>query len=298
MDVLVTGGDGFVGRNLCAELAERDHDVTSLSRSPDATVLPDDVDVATGDVTDYESIEAAFESREVVVNLVALSPLFEPDGGSSMHESVHLGGTQNCVKAAESQGVDRFVQMSALGADEEGKTHYIRAKGRAETVVRESDLDWTVFRPSVVFGPGGEFVSFTDRLTTPYVSALPGGGATRFQPIFVEDLVRLVADAIETDSMTHRTYEIGGPEVLTLAQVATLIHRSRGRSLTVVPIPMAMAGIGLTLAGKIPGFPMGRDQYRSLTFDNTVGHNDIDAFDLEADELTTLRTFLGQDGRN
>jgi NADH dehydrogenase len=293
MNVLVVGGDGFIGQYLCTELVECGHEVTSLSRSPDQGALPDAVSTAAVDVTDYDSIEPAFEGRDAVVNLVALSPLFQPSGGNEMHETVHLGGTRNCVRAAEEHGVDRFVQQSALGADPEGTTHYIRAKGKAEDVVRASGLDWVIFRPSIVFGEGGEFVSFTTKLTTPYVTGLPGGGRTRFQPIHVEEFVPMVAAALEDEAHVGETYEIGGPEVVTLAEVAKLAYRARGKSLTILPVPMVLAGLGLSVAGAIPGFPMGADQYRSLQFDNSVADNDVDAFGVDVADLTTLATYLG-----
>lgn len=295
MNVLAVGGDGFLGRYLCRELVAREHDVTVLSRSPDREVLPDEVETVSGDVTDYDSIEDAFEGRDAAVNFVALSPLFKPSGGEEMHETVHLGGTRNCVRAAEERGVDRFVQMGALGADPEGATHYIRAKGKAEDVVRSSDLEWVVMQPSIVFGDGGEFIPFTRKLTTPYVTGLPGGGKTRFQPIYVEEFAPMLADAVERDEHVGNTYEIGGPEVLTLAEVAKLAHRARGKPLVVLPVPMALAGVGLTLAGAIPGFPMGPDQYRSLKFDNSVADNGVDAFGVDAAGLTTVAEYLGVD---
>jgi NADH dehydrogenase len=213
-----------------------------------------------------------------------------------MHERVHLGGTENVVRAAESHGVGRLVQMSALGADPDGPTAYVRAKGKADRVVRDSSLDWTVVRPSVVFGDGGEFVSFTRKLTTPYVTALPGGGKTRFQPVWVGDLAPMLADALASDDHVGETYELGGPEVLTLADVARLTYRAEGRSLVVLPVPMALARVGLTLAGAVPGFPMGADQYRSLEFDNTVADNDVAAFGRDPATLRTLADYLGVGG--
>ncbi|WP_135536229.1 complex I NDUFA9 subunit family protein [Halostella pelagica] len=292
MKILVTGGTGFIGEKLCRELDDRGHDVTALARSPDEADLPETVELAMGDVTAYDSIEGAFTDQDAVVNLVALSPLFKPKGGAT-HESVHLGGTENVVRAAEDHGVGRLVQMSALGADPDGPTAYIRAKGKAETVVKDSDLDWTIIRPSVVFGEGGEFVSFTKKLTPPYLAPLPGGGKSRFQPIWVGDMVPILADAVEDESHVSETYEIGGPEVLTLADVAKRARRAAGQSVTVVPVPMALAGVGLTVAGAIPGFPMGADQYRSLKFDNTTNDNDVDAFGRDEASLTTLSSYLG-----
>jgi uncharacterized protein YbjT (DUF2867 family) len=292
MNVLVVGGSGFIGQRLCVELDERGHDVTGLAREPDDADLPDSVDTARGNVTAYDSIEPAFEGRDAVYNLVALSPLFEPAGGNERHVEVHRDGTENCLRAAAEHGVERFVQLSALGADPDGETHYIRAKGKAEELVRDTDIDWTIIRPSVVFGDGGEFVPFTRKLTPPVLAPLPGGGKTRFQPIFVGDLVPMLAACLDSDDHVGKTYELGGPAVLTLAEVAKLARRARGQSVRILPVPMALANVGLTLGSLIPGFPMGRDQYRSLTFDNTTEHNDIDAFDRSESELTTLAEYL------
>lgn len=293
MNVLIVGGSGFVGTALCRELSDRGHDVTALSRSPDDAALPADVTTAMGDVTAYDSIESHFAGQDAVVNLVALSPLFKPSGGDEMHDRIHRGGTEHCVRAAEEHDVSRFVQMSALGADPNGQTAYIRAKGDAEQIVRESGLDWVIFRPSVVFGDGGEFVPFTKKLAPPYVTALPGGGKTRFQPIWIGDLAPMLADAVEVDDHVGEAYDIGGPEVLTLAEVAKLAHSADGRPVNVVPVPMGLAGVGLSVAGKIPGFPMGADQYRSLKFDNTTADNDIEAFGVSASDLRTLSSYLG-----
>ena len=293
MDVLIVGGSGFVGTELTRELHGRGHAVTVLSRHPDDTDLPPAVTTVAGDVTDYDSIVDAFDGQDAVVNLVALSPLFEPRGGDEMHELVHLGGTEHCVEAAEAHGVQRFVQMSALGADPDGATAYIRAKGRAEAAVRDSDLEWTLVRPSVVFGDGGEFVSFTKKLTTPYVTGLPGGGKTRFQPIWVGDLAPMLADTLADDRHVGQTYELGGPEVLTLADVTRLVYRAEGRSVLILPVPMGLARVGLTVAGTLPVVPMGPDQYRSLRFDNTVADNDVVALGRDPTELRTFADYLG-----
>jgi NADH dehydrogenase len=292
MKILVVGGSGFIGSHLCRELKNRGHSVTALSRSPGNDDLPKGISKAMGNVTAYDSMHEAFDGMDVAVNLVALSPLFKPSGGDEMHDRVHRQGTENVVRACEEHGVSRLVQMSALGADPNGDTAYIRSKGQAEEIVTSSSLDWVIFRPSVVFGDGGEFVSFTKKLAPPYFTPLPGGGKTRFQPIWVKDLVPMLADACEDDDHVGETYEIGGPEQLTLAEVAETIHGAAGRSVTVVPVPMALAGVGLSVAGKVPGFPMGADQYRSLKFDNTTADNAIGAFGVSEADLTTLGSYL------
>ena len=290
MDVLVTGGDGFVGRYLCDELAERGHSVTALSRDPDPSVFDENVTTAVGDVTAYDSIVDTFAGHDAVVNLVALSPLFQPPSGTS-HREVHLHGTENAVRAAEEHSIKRFVQMSALGADSDGETAYIRTKGRAEGVVKDSDLDWTIFRPSVVFGDGGEFVSFTKKVTPPYLAPLPRGGRTRFQPIWVGDLAPMLADGLD-DEHTGETYELGGPAVLTLADVAKLAYRAEGKPVSVLPVPMGLTKLGMSAVGPLPVIPFGPDQARSLEMDNVVQQNDIGAFGRGESDLTTLASYL------
>ncbi|WP_424006757.1 complex I NDUFA9 subunit family protein [Haloferax denitrificans] len=299
MKVLVVGGSGFIGSHLCRELQSRGHSVTAMSRSPNSEDLPDGVEKAMGDVTDYDSIAGAFEGKDAVVNLVALSPLFEPSGGNRMHDIVHWQGTENVVKAAEANDVPRLVQMSALGADTDGDTAYIRSKGKAEGAVKSSGLDWVIFRPSVVFGDGGEFVSFTKRLKGMFAPGvplypLPGNGKTRFQPIWVGDLAPMLADAVEGDEHVGETYRIGGPEKLTLREITEMVYDAENKSITIVPLPMGLAGVGLTVLGAVPGFPMGKDQYRSLQFDNTTDRNDVGVFGVDVSSMKTLGTYLAE----
>lgn len=304
MELLVVGGTGFIGTHLCAELHDRGHEVTAMSRSPDDGGVPEGVEATAGDVTTYDSIEPAFEGVDAVVNLVALSPLFRPSGGDEMHYRIHRDGTENVVAAAEEHGVGRLVQLSALGADPDGETAYIRAKGQGEDIVRSSSLEWVILRPSVVFGDGGEFIPYTKQLAPAYLTPLPGGGKTRFQPIWIGDLAPMIADAATEDEHAGEIYELGGPETLTLAAIAKLAHAADGRPVNVLPIPMAVAGAGLKALGAVPesvldslpGVPrMGGDQYRSLRFDNTTDRNDVAAFGVDSDGLRTVGDYLGID---
>jgi len=293
MNVLVTGGTGFVGTSLCAELASLGHDVTALARTPgEADFGGADVETVAGDVTAYDSIAGAFEGQDAVVNLVALSPLFRPRGGNRQHFEVHLGGTENVVEAAEEHDVERIVQMSGVHADPNAETAYLQAKGRAEEVVRDSDRDWVIVRPTVLFGEGDEIVDFVKLVTTPYVTGLPGGGRQRFQPIWVEDAAPMLAAAAEDDAHVGETYEIGGPEVLTLREMTERIYEAEGKSVTVIPVPLALADVGLTMLGAIGG-PLGSDQAKSLRKDLAIEDNDIDAFGVDAADLMTFGEYLG-----
>lgn len=296
MNVLVVGATGFIGEVLCRELSDRGHAVTALSRSPDEGDLPESVRREMGDVTAYDSIESAFEGQDVVVNLVALSPLFRPDGGDRKHFEIHLQGTENVVEAAKEHGVPRVIQMSGIHADPDGETAYLQAKGQAEKVVESSGLDYVVFRPTVVFGEGAEFLSFTKTVAPRPVAPLPGGGGMKFQPVWLHDLVPMVADAVEDDSHDGSVYRIGGPEVLTLEEIAEMIHAADGHSFTSIPIPMAFADVGLSVLGALGG-PMGKDQARALRLDLVFEETDVDAFGYAEDDLTTLGEFLGLEER-
>jgi uncharacterized protein YbjT (DUF2867 family) len=299
MKVLVAGGTGFIGRHLCTELHDRGHDVTALARSPDASVVPEGVRTVEGDVTDPDSLVGPIEGQDVVVNLVSLSPLWEPEGGNEMHDRVHRQGTENLVRAAEEASVDRFVQMSGLITGDEDLTSYHRAKARAEGIVRDSDLEYVIYRPSIVFGDGDEIVGYTTKLKRMFAPVgplypLPGGGErTFFQLVHVEDLAPMLADAVEGDEHANQTYEIGGPKVYSLREMTELVFESRGRDITIVPLPMSLSKVGMSAMGAVPGFRLGPDQFRGLKADNRVSDNDVGVFGVSEEEMTTFEEYLG-----
>ena len=292
MRILVFGGAGFIGRHLCGELAERGHDVVAISRSPPEDVLPTGVETAAADVTDYASLEPICVNGDAIVNLVAKTPLYQPSGGESQHQAIHLQGTRNLVRAAGEAGIARFVQMSGHGASPDATTAYLQAKGRAEGVVQSSDLDWVIIRPTVVFGDESEFISFIGRLTTPYLTALPGGGHTPFQLLWVGDLAPMLADAVEDDEHVHQRYDLAGPTVYTLAEATRLYYEGKGQSVRILPIPMPLVRVGLTLASPIPFIPFGVHQYRGLQLENVVETNDVSAFGYDAAALMSLEAYL------
>lgn len=288
MDVLVAGGNGFIGRALCGVLADRGHGVTAASRSPDPATLPETVETATVDVTEPDLAETV-AGHDAVVNLVALPSHREPRGRT--HEAVHLGGTKHLVAACEEAGVDRFVQLSGLGVESGVETAYFDAKRRAEDVVRESALSWVIVRPSIVVGDGCAFLPFVESVVPPVVAPLPGGGhRPRLQPIWVGDLASMLADCVLAERHAGATYELGGPERLTFREVIEQVCQPR----LVVPVPWPVARLGFRLAEALPVVPLGMDQYCAFALDNTVADNDVDAFGIVEGELRTLAECLGE----
>ncbi|MFC6723019.1 NAD(P)H-binding protein [Halobium palmae] len=294
MDVLVCGGDGFVGQHLCADLVDRGHSVTALSRSPNPDVLPDEVETATGDVTEYESIEGAFEGKDAAVNLTALPPLHQPQPGT-FHDTVCIGGAVNAAHAASEHDVGRYVEMSSLGAEMDSPIAYWRTQGLGDLVVEYSDLDWVVLRPSFIFGEGSETIEFIKQYTTPYVTVLPEGGEEpTFQPIWVEDVATITAEALEDDKHIGNVYDFGGPEVLTFGEVTRMLYRAEGKSVKIFSVPMEFAKIGLRMLDPITAIPLGLDQARALEMSNVTDHNDIDAFGIDESDLFSLSAYLEQ----
>ena len=287
MKVYVTGGTGFVGSHLAHKLIWAGHDVTLGGLSTEGVIdLPEDAEVEEIDVTNPETLD--FSGHDAVIHLVGLSPLFEP---KVPYHNIHVEGTENVMEACEEADINRYIHMSALGADAEGDTEYLRTKGEAQTLVENSDLDWTVYRPSVIFGEGGQFIDFTESLLTPFVTALPGANP-KFQPLYVEDIGDLFVETVEDEKHIHQTYDLGGPEVRSMKDIAKLIERSKGRGLTVLPVPMPFVEIGMKVSEQM-GLKFGMDQYRSLKKNNIVEENDVKNFRKSVDEMETLSDYLG-----
>lgn len=301
MKILVTGGTGFVGTHLVNALARRGHDVAVLARNPDGARnrYNRPVERVRGNVLDVPSLTAALRGRDAVIHLVGIIH----EQGAQTFDRMHRQAAENVVAAAREAGVKRLVHMSAMGASEDAPSEYSRTKAAGERAVTQSDLDWTVFRPSIVFGPGDGFVSLLAPLVrkNPIFIPVIGRGETRFQPVSVYDVARVFADALEKPEAIRRTFEVGGPDVLTLneiyREIATVVGKRRK---PLVHFPLWW---GRFLAGRFEALarggwmqhpPLTRDQLKSLSRDN-VGDVSatVDVFDGEWREFRSgLREYL------
>lgn len=286
MKIFITGGTGFVGSHLTRKLTE-EHEVTVGGLEPGDSVLelPEDVERERIDVTEKATLD--FEGYDCVIHLVALSPLKKPP---VPYEHIHIDGTRNVVKQAEEDDVGIYFHMSALGADAEAKTDYLRTKGEAEKIVEGSDLNWRIFRPSTLFGDGGQFLYFISHMTTPYITVLPGKD-TRFQPLHVDDLTDMIIESLE-DEYSGRKFELGGPESLSLGEIADMIDESEGRNLKVLGLPGPMFLASMMVSEQLPLTPFGIDQYRSLKSDNVPEENQAGELGFEAEKLEKLEDYL------
>lgn len=223
--ILVAGGTGFIGKAIVRELLARDITVAVLSHRDGSSSMPLDgkrVELRTGDVTVAASLPAALAGVDTVVGAVQFTdfPNQNPSKGLTF-DNVDRRGTENLVAAAKAAGVRRYVYISGAGAAPDAQKIWFRAKWGAETAIRASGLQALIVRPSWVYGPEdnalNKYVAFV-RSPLPIVPVI-GDGKQRLQPVFVADVARLVADSLEGKGATDGTFEIGGPQVLTMDAV-------------------------------------------------------------------------------
>jgi len=280
--VLVTGGTGFVGPRIVHALRAQDRDVRVLVRSPErgAHAASIGAELAIGDVTDPDSLAAAANGCSHVIHLVAILT-----GKPATFDLVMTQGTRNLVDAARNAGVERFMLMSALGS---GDVPYYRAKSAMEQTVKASGLDHVIFRPSFVFGHGGALSTFVKQVKYSPIVTVIGPGVQRSQPIWIDDVAAYFAASLESSTVVGRTFEIGGPDVVTWNELYRDLARTLGKKRALVHVPFGVARMGARLTQSFPGAPLSADQVEMLAGpDNVVSNDDaLRTFNLPLVPLT------------
>jgi uncharacterized protein YbjT (DUF2867 family) len=274
--ILVTGATGFVGAEILRRASRRGWRVRGLARQPEKAEelgrLPH-VELFRADINDPPELDEAMAEVDAVVHLVGIIVPTRDQG----FEKVHVEGTRSVLSAARRAGIRRFVHMSALGADRaKDLTAYFDTKWRAEEVVREEareqGVSATIFRPSLIYGPDDAFFNQLARVVrwSPVV-LLPDGGRQRFQPVWVGDVAECFLQAARAESTTGETYEVGGPDVLTLRQIVGVLAEILGKRRAILPLPMAPLRLGAAVAERLlPKPPITRDQLKMLEVPSVV----------------------------
>ena len=275
--VTVFGGSGFVGGQVVRALAKRGWRVRVAVRRPArAWDLKPQGDVGQivavrCDATKPDEVAAAVRGADAVINLIGV--LYEGRGRS--FQALHLDASRNIAEACAAAGVDRLVQVSAIGANPESPSAYARTKAAAEMAVREVKPNAVIVRPSIVFGAGDDFLNrFAAMASTSPFLPLIGGGNTRFQPVWVGDVAEAIARTVVLPDTAGRTFELGGPAVISFEDVLKLVLRETNRRNGLLPLPFFAAKIvgafaQLTaLVGIAP--VLTQDQVVSLQADNVV----------------------------
>jgi NADH dehydrogenase len=280
MKVLVTGGTGFVGPKVVHALRAQGREVRALVRRPDrATQLATwGVELATGDVTDPASLRAAVDGCTHVVHLVAILK-----GSPSDFHRVMTRGTADLIAAAKDAGVERFVLMSALGTSETTKDTipYFASKWAMEQETVKSGLEYTIFRPSFVFGrDGGALPLFIKQVRYSPIVTVIGSGLQRIQPIWAENVAEYFSAGVDHPQAANRTFGIGGPDVVTWNELYLKIAKVLGKRRKLAHVPPGLARAGAQLTQWAPGAPLTTDQIAMIEAgDNVVSNSDaVDTF--------------------
>ena len=260
-NILVVGGSGFVGRHLVAALAARGANVTVPTRSRERAkhlILLPTVDVVQVERLDARVLSQLAVGRDTVVNLAGI--LHGPDFAAT-----HVELAQGVVNACHSAGVKRLLHMSALGADPEAPSEYLRSKGIGErAALAADDLEVTVFRPSVIFGPEDRFLNLFARLASLFPVLAIGSPNARFQPVYVGDVVRAFLAALEDRDAAGKRYDLCGPKEYSLRQLVELVCAVTGRRRLVIGLPDALSYLQALVFEKLPLQLLTRDNYYSM----------------------------------
>ena len=264
-NILVVGGSGFVGRHLVAALAARGARVTVPTRRRDRAkhlILLPTVDVVEADVRDQKSLERLAEGRDAVINLAGI--LHGPG-----FTATHVELAQGVVNACHNAGVKRLLHMSALGADPNARSEYLRSKGIGEqAVLAADDLEVSVFRPSVIFGPEDRFLNLFARLAQFFPVLAVGSPGARFQPVYVGDVVRAFVAALDDRDAAGKRYDLCGPRQYTLRQLVEFVCAVTGRRRLVIGLPDNLSYLQAWALELLPLKLLTRDNYYSMQVPN------------------------------
>ena len=275
--IFLTGATGFVGSHVLPALLGAGHSVVALVRSDARAAAlqarvaasPGRLETRIGHVDDRQSLDAAMLGCDAVVHLVAL-PRDWSDGADL--ERVNALGTAYVVAAAEAAGAKRFIHLGALGVEERAELHYATSKARGEAHVRASSLEWTILKPSLIWGERDGFFNIVAALVKIPLPAVPvpGNGKSRFQPVWVGDVARAIVQALgDSTGTTRRSFELGGPRYWTYAEITREVARALGKRRLIIPMPVPLISLvaRISEAIRLP-FPVATDQLRQLALDN------------------------------
>ena len=243
-----------------------------------------EIEWAEGDVTQPETLKSAFEGGEAIVHTVAIAI----EKGGLKYEEINAEGTRNVLEAAKSTGIQRFINISQLGADSKLPYRFLASKGKAQEYVAASDLDWTAFRPSVIWGPEDEFANTFAKLVplTPIIYPIVDKNA-RFQPIWVDDVATATVKSLDNPETYRKEYELGGPEILTLEEIERRALKAVGAKRVFVPFPRPLLKIVVSLMEiALPSPPVTGSLLELLAVDNVTKKNAITQFVTEPRAFT------------
>lgn len=279
MKILVIGGSGFIGQYLIGRLVKAEHKIyVPTRRLPSARELMvyPTVTIMERDVHDDGQLDSLVRGMDVVINLVGILHSRSGDPYGPDFENAHVTLPKRIAQACVRHGVPRLLHVSALGANVQASSQYLRSKGAGEAALTEicagsESFHVTIFRPSVVFGPGDRFMNMFAGLARLFPVLPLAGSDAKMQPVFVGDVAQAIFIALDRSDACAKVYELAGPKVYTLGELVELAAKWSGRPRKVVPLPMSIGRLQARLFELLPGEPlMSRDNLDSLQTDNIL----------------------------
>jgi len=272
--IFIAGATGFIGGNLVEDLLSRGLKIKCLVRSEgaDKSLRSKGIEVVRGDIAIPDTLKEVLHPDDFVIHLVGIIE----EKGAATFQSVHVEGTRNLVAEAKRVGVRHFFYQSALGADKNSWSGYLRTKAEAEEIVKQSGLGFTIFRPSLVIGPWDGFTKrLTEMIKLSPVLPIPGEGRARFQPVYIKDWLKCLTRVIDSPEKYSSTYDIAGPEQLTYTELVEILAEVMRRKKPVFKIPMGLMKLSVSLLSTVLSSPpITTDQLRLLEMDN-ISDRDI-----------------------
>ncbi len=295
--ILVTGGTGFVGRNIVRLLVEKGQQVRCLVResSPRDVLDGMDVEFCAGDILVPDTLKEAFNGIDTVIHLVGI--IKEIKGAT--FERIHTEGTKNILDASKNAEIKKYIHMSALGTRPDGISRYHKTKWQAEEAVRNSGLKYVILRPPIICGADDEFVNmFAKMIKQTFITRIIpviGKGKSRMQPIYVGDVAHCFYEAAVNDNISDKTYEIGGPDAISFNEILDTIMKVMQKNRFKMHLPVAMfKPLAFLMEKTSSNPPLCRDQLIMLREDNVCDITEMKRdFKIQPKPFEdTIRTYL------
>jgi uncharacterized protein YbjT (DUF2867 family) len=278
----VFGGSGFIGRYVVKRLAHQGYIVRVPSRYPEGALFLKPMGAVGqvvplyASVTNEATIQRAVEGAEIVVNLVGALT----ESRKASFQAIHTEGAERIARLSAAAGVQRLIQISAIGADPNSPSQYGSTKGKAEQAVLAAFPNAVILRPSLVFGMEDKFFNRFAEIArlSPFMPVI--AGETKMQPVFVSDVADAVMAALASPATQGKTFEIGGPRVWTFREILAFILKTTHRDKKLVNIPMGIARLQASILQHVPGKPLTPDQLLMLSRDNIVAPGALGLADL------------------
>lgn len=283
-DILLIGGNGFVGRVIAAQLQAAGYSVliptSHVPAGRELRLLPK-VHLEDADVHDFDELQnlcGRIQPKGAVINLVGVLHDKQAQPYGKVFKAAHVDLPKNIITAMQLHGLKRYLHMSALGADSQGPSMYQRSKGDGELAVKASSLDWTIFRPSVIFGAHDQFINLFSKLTKLFPAMPLANYQAKFQPVSVDDVASAFVSALTMPQTIHQCYDLVGPTVYTMKEIVELAARKANTKCAIIPVPPFVGYLQALAFEFLPGPTlMSRDNIASMQVPNVLPVNGVDA---------------------